>query len=375
MTPYKHCEEQIIPQGNNMLHPIRLAMLGFCALLISACDSQNEIQIQGNTIATPLPDKIRQVSNLGTLPIEIQVTVNGVRSAQVRVPENAIGSIMVTANVPADQTNDVTVEWLAIPNGTRVLLADFSTVTQPNQQEVVVSAYNDTGERFDFDGDGLSNLDEARANRNILGVFDLEVPRQETFLGPRTELIPGSIDPDISGDITDADTNSTFSLRHDSTNLILYVCGQDEVLQGDGTDTNADAYWHDDTIFVYLDGADSDATTYDNIDDFQFAFVRSTEEMIVSKGGNNQFCANDPIEGSCVTHSFNPAGPSSLCEYELRVNMPLAELNMTIGESIGFDLEITDDDNGGEREGSSGFVGFDDRSDLDPSSFGKIILR
>ena len=48
---------------------------------------------------------------------------------------------------------------------------------------------------------------------------------------------------------------------------------------------------------------------------------------------------------------------------------------MTIGESIGFDLEITDDDNGGEREGSSGFVGFDDRSDLDPSSFGKIILR
>ena len=55
--------------------------------------------------------------------------------------------------------------------------------------------------------------------------------------------------------------------------------------------------------------------------------------------------------------------------------MPLAELNMTPGTAIGFDIEITDDDNGGLRDGSSAWIGFDDRSDLDPSTFGTITLN
>jgi len=169
----------------------------------------------------------------------------------------------------------------------------------------------------------------------------------------------------------EADANTTFSLRHDSTNLILYVCGQDEVLVGD-TPTSSEPYWHDDTIFLYLDGADSDAENYDGMDDFQFAFVRQTEQMIISKGGNNQFCSGIDCG---VTYQFNPAPGNTQCEYVLRVSLPIADLNMTIGEPVGFDLEINDDDDGGLREGSSGFVGFDDRSDLDPSSFAKIRLQ
>ena len=66
---------------------------------------------------------------------------------------------------------------------------------------------------------------------------------------------------------------------------------------------------------------------------------------------------------------------SSSCEYELEVTLPLAELNMTPGTAIGFDIEITDDDNGGLRDSSSGWIGFDDRSDLDPSTFGTITLN
>ena len=92
--------------------------------------------------------------------------------------------------------------------------------------------------------------------------------------------------------------------------------------------------------------------------------------MIVAKGGGNQFCA----AGACIPPPvfFNN---SSSCEYEMEVTLPLAELNMTPGSAIGFDIEITDDDNGGLRDSSSGWIGFDDRSDLDPSTFGTITLN
>jgi len=108
------------------------------------------------------------------------------------------------------------------------------------------------------------------------------------------------------------------------------------------------------------------------LDDFQLAFVRATGELIVAKGANNPFCP----QGSCITHQFDPPGSlNTQCEYELFVEMPFSELNMTRGTPIGFDLEITDDDNGGLREGSSGFVGFDDNSDEDPSTFATIRLE
>ena len=151
----------------------------------------------------------------------------------------------------------------------------------------------------------------------------------------------------------------------------LYVCGQDETVQLDGIPSNEAAYWHDDAIFLYLDGGDSDNSNYDGIDDFQIAFLRGNGQKIVAKGSNNQFCP----QGDCITHSFNDPSTSTECVYELNVTMPLADLNITPGTDVGFDLEITDDDDGGLREGSAGFVGFDDNSDLDPSTFSKIILR
>lgn len=349
---------------------IRYAIICLGFLCLTACDSKPVVELQGNTLSAQLPPKIRQIARLGTVPLEFRVTVNDVMVRQVRVDNERTESIDITVDVPVDQRNNLKIEWFAIDNGTRVLLADFTTVTQPNQENAVVSLYNDSGERFDFDNDGLSNLKEARENRNITGLYDLEVPFQTGFLGAREPLIDGAVDNDTSGEPRTQDENTTFSLRHDGTNLILYVCGQDQELQGDDSLTPENRYWHDDTIFVFLDGADSDSDFfYDGVDDFQLAFVRSTEEMIVSKGSDNTFCT----DGTCVTHQFTSF--STQCEYELRVNMPLAELNMTIGEPIGFDIETTDDDNGGQREGSSGWVGFDDQSNLDPSSFGKIVLR
>ena len=358
--------------AKKMIHKIKPAILGFCLIGLAACNSEPDIQISNNAVTTELPETIRQVARLGTVPLEVVVTVNGVETRQQPVSNDITEAIRIPINVPADQNNDITIRWLAIAEGERILLADFSTTTEPNLATLNVSEYNDVGPRFDFDGDGLSNLQEARENRNLLDTFDLVVPLRTTFLNANTPLIQGLFDNDISGDSREPDSNTTFSLRHDDTNLILYVCGQDEILQGDDIINTGDRYWHDDTVFVYLDGENSDNATFDGLDDFQLAFVRATGELIVAKGANNPFCP----QGSCITHQFDPPGsPNTQCEYELFVEMPFSELNMTRGTPIGFDLEITDDDNGGLHEGSSGFVGFDDNSDEDPSTFATIRLE
>lgn len=357
--------------GENMISTKKLSVLCFCLLGLSACHSEPDIQIDDDVLTTTLPERIREVARLGTVPLRLRVTVNDTTVRERGISNDITENIQVVANVPADQTNNIKIEWLALPDGVPVVLADFETTTGPNQENLLVDGYIDEGDRFDFDGDGIFNLQEARENRNIAGTYELEVPFQTSFLGATEELVQGSADSDTSGSVFTPDEPTKFSLRHDGTNMYLYVCGQDEVVTEDGVTGNPNAYWHDDAVFLYLDGADSDNTNYDGVDDFQIAFLRSSDRKIVSKGGNNPFCPN----GDCVTFDFQDPSSSTQCVYELSVTLPLAELNITLGTDVGFDLEITDDDDGDLREGSSGYVGFDDNSDLDPSTFGKIILR
>ncbi len=334
---------------------------------MGACDSQPTTPLEGGQIALPVPAAIRQIATLNSLPLEIQISVNNeiVRVVPVGNPDELTTTIV---NVPINQNNEIKLAWFAIVGTEKVLLAERSELVPAGRTELNINNYNSTGPEFDADGDGRFNLSEARENRNLLSAIDLEVPFQTAFGGAFANLNSDGIDPDTSGEIGEDDEPTAFSLRHDGSSLIVYVCGKDKTLQGDSLDTNGQ-YWHDDTVFIYLDGADSDNDSFDGIDDFQIGFIRSTGEMRVSEGGNGQFCPG----GACITHSFY--NTSTLCEYELSVNLPLADFNMTIGSPIGFDIEITDDDNGGLREGSSAWIGFDDRSDQKPSTFGTINLN
>ncbi len=348
--------------------PLVAAILFPLTAVLSGCGGDSSLRTDGNTLSAPIPAEIRQIAALGNLPLEIQVSVNDEVARQVPA-SGTEDSVSIVVNLPAEQNNEIELAWYAIIGSEKFLLADFSTVITPGTSELNVTNYNSNGSRFDADNDGRSNLSEVRENRNLQSVFDVEVPFQSTFGGVFSDILADGIDLDVSGDIVDEDQPSSFSLRHDGSNLIVYVCGRDQTLQGDNIGSDGQ-YWHDDTIFIFLDGADSDNGSYDGVDDFQLAFVRETEEMIVSKGANNQFCTG----GACIPNPvfFNN---TSSCEYEMQVSLPLADLNMTPGSAVGFDIEITDDDNGGLREGSSGWIGFDDSSNLDPRTFGTINLN
>lgn len=350
------------------------ALAASLALSIAGCDHNPNnglaVQIDDDRVSMPIPAAIRQIAALGDLNLAVQISVNGQIKREVPVSATQ-ESISTVVSVPANQSNEIQVAWLAIVSGQKVLLADYSStvVAGTTAHDLDVVLHSTVGPRFDADGDGRPNLLEAKEKRNMLSQFDLEVPFQTSFGGAFANVTSEGIDSDSSGDTVEQDATTTFSLRHDGTDLIVYVCGQDQTLQGDNLPTDGE-YWHDDTVFIFLDGADSDNTAYDGIDDFQLAFIRSTGEMRVSKGGNNPlFCPG----GSCVSHRF--FSNSTACKYELTVNLPLADLNMTTGTAIGFDLEITDDDNGLKREGSSSWIGYEDMSNLNPSTFGTINLN
>ena len=346
-------------------------LLGIQSLFLVACDSKSaSVQIEADQLTVPVPEDIRQVAALGTLPVRFQVKVNGDIAREVPVTFPVAEAITETVNIPEAQQSNIEVAWLVLTGGRKVVLADFDTRVSADQSVLQISNYRSEvadGLRFDEDEDGLSNLQEARENRNILSQYDAEVPLRTDFGGGVFfTVLNDGIDENISGDPVEPESDTTFSLRHDGTNLIVYVCGQDATLEGD----SGEQFWDDDVVYIYLDGNNSDNPSYDSVDDMQLAFVRSTQELRIPKGNANPFCT----AGTCIPPAIYP-NFNTTCQYELEVTLPLAELNMAIDTPIGFDLEITDDDNGGQRDSSRGWIGYNDRSDQNPSTFGTIILR
>ena len=344
-----------------------ILLISLVATMVACNDSRDSIYIDDGAMSIPVPENFRRIAAFESNQLEIQVSINGEVARVLRV-NGEDDSVSTVVNMPSDQSNEIVVAWFAIVGSEEVLLADFTEVVTVGTTELDVARYNSTGERFDADNDGRNNLSEAIENRNLLSPFDLEVPRLDSFGGTVAPITDDGIDNNLSGEVVENDEDSVFRLRHTGTDLIVYLCGKDQSLSGDNLDSDGE-YWHDDTIFLYLDGADSDNGTYDQIDDFQFSFIRSTREMRVPQGANNQFCRN----GECVQFSFFEN--TSACEYELNVVLPLNELNISLDTPVGFDIEIVDDDNGGLREGSSAWIGYDDESHLDPSTFGTIRLN
>jgi len=367
----------MIPTPSKYIRPLAPAL---AAILLAACQGDSALQISSNQVAVPLPAELREVAALRASELRLQISINDEPEPLLPVTGTINSEVdadnirTVTVEIPENQTNRIKIEWLMNVNGQNILLADFSANVAANQTTLEVDSYNFD---YDADDDGLSNLQEAEENRNLLSPYDAEVPRTTIFNGATIAVLDDGRDDDLSGDVVDpVPLDTTFGLRHDGTNLIVYVCGQDNILREDSRmitepGQQPDQFWHDDTVYIYLDGADDTKdSNYDQVDDFQLAFIRESEEFKVVRGGGNQFCPN----GSCIV-DYKFFNSTSNCVYEFDVRLPIADLNMTVGTPVGFDIEFTDDDNGGRRDSSRGWIGFDDKSNLDPSTFGTIILR
>jgi hypothetical protein len=143
--------------------------------------------------------------------------------------------------------------------------------------------------------------------------------------------------------------------------LYLFVDVNDEDLQNDSGES-----WQDDSVEIYVDGGNDKATRYGD-DDYQYRAAWNTELPEIQEfhhGARSlpgvEFIVSETDDG-----------------YVLEIKFPwtalLIEKDAALGDLLGFDIHINDDDGGGGRDTKITWYG-GDNAWQNPSVFGTVVL-
>ncbi len=246
----------------------------------------------------------------------------------------------------------------------------------------------DRNEFNDLDGDGIGNNADNDDNGN--GIPDTQedaiavIPRingaptldgvfgwsewrdavrcdsKGNYLGVNQLLI------DTAGDevVTENWGSSNWRAMHDGRYLYILVTVINEPFY-ERFNESTDA-WHDDSIEVYIDAGNEGAQTYDS-NDFQKVYTFTGS----SAAGSSSADAMRTAFGTSITTDTSAQDRSI---YEIRIE--LSSIDLPIGGRFGFDVQINDDDDGGERDSKWAWYApsGNDNSWFNPSLFGQAIL-
>lgn len=128
--------------------------------------------------------------------------------------------------------------------------------------------------------------------------------------------------------------------------------------------TGSTKAYHDDSVELYIDASNSHNNSFDGYDDYQLIF-RYGETNKVSFGDNSL------VESS---FAFQSATRSTGTGYNVEVKIPWSSLKTSPAEfaTMGFDIQINDDDNGGDRDGKLSWCSRANESYKNPAHFCSI---
>jgi len=164
-------------------------------------------------------------------------------------------------------------------------------------------------------------------------------------------------------------SNSSFwRAKHDGINLYVLIVVENEPffeLFHDSTDI-----WHDDTVELYFDIGNDKPVTYGS-DDYQRGF--SYEHDASNSIFNGVHTANGMKTYYRSSRAMEMAGQTRSI-YEIEVNM--ASIGLKVEELFGLDVQINDDDDGGDRDSKWAWFApaFQDESWNNPSLLGTAVL-
>ena len=182
-----------------------------------------------------------------------------------------------------------------------------------------------------------------------------------------------------------ADPHRRWAAMHDGTRMYVLVLVDDSGLRfGD----SGDEVWLDDSVELFIDGDNSKLSVWGDNDDFQFLIPMITANGDANFSGNNGGRIVRSFQGSTddidLEFATGPGvGPDGIRlprfeqdVYEFSFN--LEDAGIELGEPVGFELQINDDDNSDDREAKWGWfhpprTGVDtDTTFLNPSVMGTI---
>jgi hypothetical protein len=161
---------------------------------------------------------------------------------------------------------------------------------------------------------------------------------------------------------------SYWRAKHDGTDLYILAVIYDEPffeIYNDSTDI-----WEDDTAELYFDIGNDKPSSY-GTDDYQQLFrYQNMSSSDVLVGFNSALGMN----ASYSTSSGMEMPGSTRTVYEFKVN--LNSIGLRTEERFGFDIQVNDDNDGGDRDAKWGWFApaFTDSAWHDPSVLGTAIL-
>ncbi len=159
--------------------------------------------------------------------------------------------------------------------------------------------------------------------------------------------------------------SGSWSASHDGTNLYLHVAVNDAVKTRDSGST---AY-QDDSVELYIDRRNAKdstygaASSYGNPDVFQYTVGYNDAAPTVSG-------INGSLSGIVLAWTTSTDG------YMLELKIPWSTIGgaRAVGDEVGFDVHLNDDDNGGERDAKASWAATSDVAWRRPDVFGTVKL-
>jgi regulation of enolase protein 1 (concanavalin A-like superfamily) len=167
----------------------------------------------------------------------------------------------------------------------------------------------------------------------------------------------------IGSAVPASDLSGSFRVLYDATNLYLLVEVTDQTLLND----SGTGWYFDDTVEVFIDGDYSrSATGYDGVNDFQLA-VRYNDGNVIIRGSNSA-----PVPAGAQARLATATGG-----YVLEMTLPLAQIGVSPvdGYLLGLDVQVNDDDDGGDRDTKMAWWSTTDNTWQYPSLFGTGVLN
>ncbi len=157
---------------------------------------------------------------------------------------------------------------------------------------------------------------------------------------------------------SDSDLSASFKALFDKQNLYVLVDVTDDAFQNDSDDQ-----WLDDGVEIFIDADHSRSWEYDD-NDYQYFFSWDTVAPAMGEAHHNKTGG--------VEYAFAKTDDG----YRLEVCFPWATLGAQPSpeDAIGLDVQVNDDDDGGERDSKIAWNARQDDAWTNPSAFGTGLL-
>ncbi len=377
-------------------------LLVFSLFGLSACsgpDSTAQVGVDGSTSIKLLPPEFLTIKALDFTTLEPLVTINGLTVNMSANGEEWTG----TTTVPVNDDVTLNVQWMETEPVELLLATARKTANAVDRDitlEILDSDYTTEGDAFDADADELSNIAERIQDTDPFDANDpgdQPLPLVKVNASRRTTVIDGTVNDgtnfwnlatysdlqgqslrvnnlivDETGNYIDQGPNYQWAAIHDGTYLTLLVYGKSlgtNGVSGGGAlveasgDSGIDIF-QDDSLEIYIDGDLSQLDDYDFVDDMHLmiplvmgpegAREANRSDAVLTKriqrGSNVQTSVVfDPFDESLVEFAACLCtGANERVVWEVRLNMEA--LNIPVGKTFGFEIQINQDDDGGTRD-------------------------